>query len=700
MMKRKLLFACCLFALHAGAQTSIDPGTTVGATGSVQFTYNGAPVTLSTVRAADNNIWLQQNLGSTQVATSQSDAASYGHYFQFGRWDDGHQIANSTVVQASTLSANNPTGIGTGSPNFYTNFWSAGAGTDTWSGTTASATNGKDPCAALGTGWRLPTAAEWTAVKTAEGMDGTWDAATIPASYLSSNLKISRSGQRTGSGGFNYLGAVVVMWSSSIATGQPQLVVSGLGFNYIGNPGITRDAGATCRCIKTISTPPPTGCTGTPTAPVMTSTATAICSGNTTILVATDPNTSTGLTYQWQQSATGVAGSWSNVSGGTGATTLNYTTATLTTNTYFRVVTTCTASTLSAAGTSVLITVNPAVTPAVTIAADATGSSICEGTMVTFTATPANGGSTPSYQWKKGSTNVGTNSATYTDNTLTATDIISCVMTGNAPCASAATATSNTIGFTVNTVVTPSVVITATPSAGVCEGSAVSFEATQINGGTAPAYQWFNGSAPVGTNNATYSYTPANGDAISCVLTSDAACASVATDTSDKIVAVVYALPAKPVISVSGSVLNSSTANGNQWYKNNVLIPAADDQSYSPDGAGYYQVSVTDEHGCSNKSDSVFYEPTTGIGQYHSGLSVAVYPSPFKNTLQVSVQDAPNVSGSAFRLVMTNQLGQVVHTATFKSRHYAADLSGIASGIYFLHVSNDQGSSLIKVVKE
>lgn len=43
-----------------------------------------------------------------------------------------------------------------------TAWWAVGGlATDTWSGTAISSTNGKDPCAALGAGWRLLTSAEW-----------------------------------------------------------------------------------------------------------------------------------------------------------------------------------------------------------------------------------------------------------------------------------------------------------------------------------------------------------------------------------------------------------------------------------------------------------------------------------------------------------------------------------------------------------
>ena len=68
-----------------------------------------------------------------------------------------------------------------------------------------------------------------------------------------------------------------------------------------------------------------------------------------------------------------------------------------------------------ASATTMTITVTPNVTPAVSIAALPLGP-ICAGTPVTFTATPTNGGTTPTYQWMlNGTTNVGTGSTTYTN---------------------------------------------------------------------------------------------------------------------------------------------------------------------------------------------------------------------------------------------------------------------------------------------
>ena len=101
------------------------------------------------------------------------------------------------------------------------------------------------------------------------------------------------------------------------------------------------------------------------------------------------------------------------------------------------------------------VTINSNLTASVTIAASPS-TSICYGTSVTFTATPTNGGTTPSYQWKLNGTNVGTNSPTYTNASLANGNAVTCVMTSNAtPCLIGSPATSNTVTITVSNPTTP-----------------------------------------------------------------------------------------------------------------------------------------------------------------------------------------------------------------------------------------------------
>lgn len=89
------------------------------------------------------------------------------------------------------------------------------------------------------------------------------------------------------------------------------------------------------------------------------------------------------------------------------------------------------------------VTVIPALAASVTIEASANPS--CAGSSVTFTATPANGGTSPTYQWKVDGSNVGTNSTTYSTSSLANGQTVTCVMTSNTPCVTGSPAASNTI---------------------------------------------------------------------------------------------------------------------------------------------------------------------------------------------------------------------------------------------------------------
>ncbi len=233
--------------------------------------------------------------------------------------------------------------------------------------------------------------------------------------------------------------------------------------------------------------------------------------------------------------------------------------------------------------TTVPVAVTPTVTPSVSITA-APGAVICAGTSVTFTAVPTNGGTTPVYQWKKNGGNVGTNSTTYTDAALANGDLITCVLTSNAVCPAPATVTSNTITMTVNPVLVPSVSITAAPGAVICAGTSVTFTAVPTNGGGTPAYQWKKNGSNVGTNSTTYTDAAlANGDLITCVLTSNALCAAPLTGTSNTITMTVNPV-LTPSVSISASpgviictgtnvVFTAAPTNGGttpayQWKKN------------------------------------------------------------------------------------------------------------------------------------
>jgi len=149
---------------------------------------------------------------------------------------------------------------------------------------------------------------------------------------------------------------------------------------------------------------------------------------------------------------------------------------------------------------------------------------VCNGTPVTFTATPGNGGSDPVYEWLVNGSTVGINSPVYTY-IPTGGDVVTCQLTSNELCITGNPATSNQITMTVSSTVVPGITISASGNP-ACQGMLIIFTASPVNGGTTPGYQWKVNGLDVGGNAPVFSYFPANGDQVTCRLTSNSLCAT------------------------------------------------------------------------------------------------------------------------------------------------------------------------------
>jgi hypothetical protein len=240
--------------------------------------------------------------------------------------------------------------------------------------------------------------------------------------------------------------------------------------------------------------------------------------GGTTICVGGNTNLNVALTGtpNWSINGTGGGVTWP-INGITAANYQLNVAPAATTNYCITSVTDgngCTTSGLNDCE-NVVVTTNQ--TPILTVTAS-TGTTICAGTSVTFTATPGGQGPTPTYQWYRnpGNVPVGANSPTYTTTALTNGQAIYCILTSSLSCTTVPTATSNTITFTVNPVVVPTVTITANPNGAICQGTSVTFTALPSNGGLTPTYQWFvNANIQVGQTASTFtSTTLANNDIV------------------------------------------------------------------------------------------------------------------------------------------------------------------------------------------
>lgn len=168
------------------------------------------------------------------------------------------------------------------------------------------------------------------------------------------------------------------------------------------------------------------------------------CAGTSVTFTATITNGGSTPVYQWKKNGVNV-----------GTNSATYTSTTLANSDVITCQLTSNATCAvpaSITSSGITMTVNPMVTPTVSIAVTGGSDPSCVGQNVTFTATPTNGGTTPVYQWKVNGANVGTNSNTYSTTTLVTGDAVTCSLTSNASCLTTASATSNTITMTVNSV--------------------------------------------------------------------------------------------------------------------------------------------------------------------------------------------------------------------------------------------------------
>ncbi len=224
-----------------------------------------------------------------------------------------------------------------------------------------------------------------------------------------------------------------------------------------------------------------------------------INSGDSTTLSVTTSGTAP-LTYQWYQGTSGTTTT------PVGTNSASFTTPTLTSSTDYWVKVTNAANSTGANSTTATVTVNQ---PAAIVTSPASVA-ITSGDTTTLSVT-ATGAAPLTYQWYQGtsgdtSTPVGTNSASFTTPTLTATTSYWVKVTNavNPTGANSATATV--------TVDQPAAIISSPASISINSGDTTTLSVTAS--GTAPfTYQWYEGTSgttttPVGTNSANFT-TPA-----------------------------------------------------------------------------------------------------------------------------------------------------------------------------------------------
>ena len=152
-------------------------------------------------------VWLDRNLGATQVATKVDDSAAYGDYYQWGRAKDGHQSSTSSGTQTPS------SGIVSGNSEFI-------YGRGDW---TTADSSGALRIAAWADGGKNDICPAGFSVPTEVDLDAETSNITDLSSAASSFLRIPASGFRDNSSNPSRLlnqGDAALLWARDIVLGR------------------------------------------------------------------------------------------------------------------------------------------------------------------------------------------------------------------------------------------------------------------------------------------------------------------------------------------------------------------------------------------------------------------------------------------------------------------------------------------------
>lgn len=152
--------------------------------------------------------------------------------------------------------------------------------------------------------------------------------------------------------------------------------------------------------------------------------------------------------------------------------------------------------------------------------------------------------------------------------------------------------------------------------------------------------------------------------------------------------------PVELLYDSANSILRSNYAEGNQWYRNGVLIPGATGQELLVDRSGVYKVVVT-----IGTCETSFEMPLiiTGDEGVISPTS-GVFPNPTESLVKLRFQNENRVSVVDGRGLV---VGNLVLEKT-SDNHYEGtfDMSKLPSGLYIFRAFGGGSNSSIKVLKK
>jgi fibronectin type 3 domain-containing protein len=232
-------------------------------------------------------------------------------------------------------------------------------------------------------------------------------------------------------------------------------------------------------------------------------------------------------------------------------------------------------------------------------------------------------------------------------------------------------------------------------STAVCEGESVTITATGLQGeGVYKWYESMSATEPLQSGASGSFTTPALKKASTYYVSiQSGTCESIRTA-----VAVSVDVLMKPAVEQVINMLISSSNEGNQWYRNGVLIPGANSPTYEPTESGDYFVQV--QSGVCVKNSETIQFVITGLDK-ESNHGFTIYPNPAHRKLNVLLPKHPQTQGYV-TIAIFNTVGQLVWEQKTHSteRSVEIDVQKWVPGLYMVTFETEAGTLTSRFIKE
>ncbi|HAK78754.1 MAG TPA: hypothetical protein DCM71_18050 [Runella sp.] len=319
-------------------------------------------------------------------------------------------------------------------------------------------------------------------------------------------------------------------------------------------------------------------------------------------------------------------------------------------------------------------------------------STVCEGSTATLTATVSDGTAPYSYQWKLGTSSIGTNTNTLIANTA-----------GNY-----SVTVTDSKGVTTNsnfTITAGKFEATISGGNSLCSGTNLTLTANATCGTAPYTYQWKNSMANTGSNTNTLAVSAAG---VYSVVVTDAKGVVV---TSSSITVTPKTAPTIPTVSASATgfvmgervTLTATVGTGLsvQWLRDGMVITGATQSTYTASEAGSYSVRVSNTEGCSATSAVVVLSIILANTLQNEVIGLQIAPNPVGNQAKIVLKLAQPVSANVYLTDASGKRVRAWESAGKAARHEVVfEIRLLTAGSYMLQAEADGQVFVQKLVKE